>query len=48
MWATATVIFFYLLTPYAVYPIVVLALSAVATFLQILSNLVGNKAEELK
>jgi hypothetical protein len=48
VWATATVTFFYLITPYAVFPIVILALSAVASLLQILSNLVGHKAEQLK
>src|SRR5690606_12429101 len=48
VWATATVTFVYLLTPYAIYPVIFLALSAVATFLQILSNLIGNKAEQLK
>jgi len=48
IWSTATVTFFYLLTPYAVFPVVVLALAAVATFLQLLSNLVGHKAEQLK
>lgn len=48
VWATATVTFFYLITPYAIFPVVLLALSAVATFLQILTNLVGNKAEQLK
>lgn len=48
VWATASVIFFYLMTPYAVFPVIILALSGVATFLQLLSNLVGNKAEQLK
>jgi Protein of unknown function (DUF1360) len=48
VWSAAVVIFFYLMTPYAVYPIMLLALSAVATFLQLLSNLVGYKAEEAK
>lgn len=48
VWATAMVTFFYLITPYAIFPVVLLALSAVATFLQILTNLVGNKAEQLK
>jgi Protein of unknown function (DUF1360) len=48
VWASATVIFFYLLTPYAVFPVLFLAVSAVASFLQILSNLVGHKAEQLK
>ena len=44
-WAAAFVIFCYLITPYAVFPVVLLAISSVATFLQLLSNLVGNKAE---
>ena len=48
IWAAATVIFFYLVTPYATYPIMLLALSAVATFLQLLSNLVGHKAEQAR
>lgn len=48
VWAAAVVIFFYLMTPYAVYPVMLLALSAVATFLQLLSNLVGNQAEATK
>ena len=48
VWAAALVIFLYLITPYAVYPILLLAVSAVASFLQILSNLVGHKAEYLK
>jgi len=48
LWAASTVIFFYLLTPYAVFPVILLALSAVATFLQLLSNLVGHKAEQIK
>jgi hypothetical protein len=47
-WAAATIIFFYLLTPYAVFPVMILALSAVASFLQICSNLLGHKAELLK
>jgi hypothetical protein len=48
LWAGATIIFFYLITPFAVFPVIILAISAVATFLQILSSLVGNKAEILK
>jgi hypothetical protein len=48
MWAAATVIFFYLLTPFAVFPIMLLSIGAVGSFLQILSNLVGHKAEEAK
>lgn len=48
MWAGATVVFFYLLAPYTHFFIVVLAISGVASFLQLLSNLVGHKAEQLK
>lgn len=48
MWAAATVIFFYLLTPFAVFPVMLLAIGAVGSFLQILANLVGHKAEEAK
>ncbi len=48
MWSAAVVIFFYLVTPYAIYPILLLAISAVGTFLQLLSNLVGNQAEATK
>jgi len=48
VWATATVTFLYLITPYAIFPVVLLALSSIASFLQILSNLVGHKAEQLK
>lgn len=48
IWASASVLFFYLLTPYAVFPVALLAISAVASFLQIFANLVGNKAEQAK
>ena len=48
VWAAAVVIFFYLVTPYATYPIMLLAISAVATFLQLLSNLIGHKAEQAR
>lgn len=48
IWASAMVIFFYVLTPYAYFFVVFLAMSGVATFLQLLSNLVGQKAEQLK
>ena len=48
IWATSTIVFFYLLTPYAYLPILILALSSVATFLQIVANMVGWKAEQLK
>ncbi|MBP9843136.1 MAG: DUF1360 domain-containing protein [Candidatus Pacebacteria bacterium] len=48
VWMAATVMFFYLLTAYAIFPVVLLAVSAMATFLQLISNLVGNRAEQLK
>jgi hypothetical protein len=48
VWAASMITFLYLITPYAVFPVILLAISAVATFLQLLSNLVGHKAEILK
>ncbi len=48
VWATAMVTFLYLISSYMLYPMLILALSGVATFLQLLSNLVGHKAEQLK
>jgi hypothetical protein len=48
VWATATVSFFYLLSEWFYFITIVLALSGVATFLQLLANLVGHKAEQLK
>lgn len=48
MWAGATVTFFYYLTPYAWFPIVILAISALGTILQLLANMIGWRAEQLK
>lgn len=48
VWVAALVVFCYLITPYAVFPIILLAISAVASFLQVFSNLVGHKAEQIK
>jgi len=48
IWTTALVVFFYMAFPWAMYPVVFLALSAAASFLQVLSNLAGHKAEQLK
>ena len=48
IWAGAVTLFLYLLTPYAIFPLAILALSAVASFLQILTNLVGHNAERVK
>jgi hypothetical protein len=48
IWMAAMVSFFYLLTPYAFFPVLFLALSAVATFFQLLSSMIGWRAEQLK
>lgn len=48
VWATAFVSFLYLLTEWALYPVIFLALSAVATFFQLLTNLVGNIEDKTK
>lgn len=48
VWAAAVVTFSYLVTPYAYYVTIFLAISAVASFLQILTNMVGWQAEKLK
>lgn len=48
VWASASVSFLYLLTPYAFYIVLFLAISAVATFLQLLTNMIGWQAEKLK
>lgn len=48
MWAGASVVFFYLLTPLAYYPVLFLALAAVASYLQLLANLTGHAAEHFK
>lgn len=48
MWAAAMVMFIYLISPYGVYLVILLALSAVAALLQIVSNLIGHKAEIAK
>ncbi len=48
VWATAMVAFLYLLTPYAFFPALFLALSSVVSMLQITANLIGWKAEGAK
>ena len=48
VWAAAFVTFCYLLTSFAVFPVLLLAVAGVATLLQLLSNLVGHQAEKLK
>ena len=48
VWSAAFVTFFYLVTPYAYYFVLFLAISAVASFLQLLSNLIGWHVEKLE
>jgi len=48
VWAAASVTFFYLLTPYTYFFVLFLAIAAVASFLQILTNMIGWQAEKLK
>ncbi|HEU4677457.1 MAG TPA: DUF1360 domain-containing protein [Candidatus Paceibacterota bacterium] len=48
IWSAAMVSFFYLLSPVFFYPVLFIALAGVASFLQILSNYIGWKAEEAK
>ncbi len=48
VWTTALVVFCYMMFSWAIYPIAFLAVSAVASYLQILSNLTGHRAEQLK
>lgn len=48
LWFALVVVFFYFATPIAWYAILILALSAVATFLQLLANLIGWSAEVKK
>ncbi len=48
VWMGAMVCFFYLLTSSAFFPVLFLSLSAVVSFLQILSNMIGWRAEQLK
>jgi hypothetical protein len=48
MWFGLFVSFFYFLTPLAWFPILFLAVGGVGSLFQVLANLVGWKAEELK
>ena len=48
VWAGAVVTFFYFLTPLSHFPVLFLALAGVASFIQILINMIGWKAEQLK
>ncbi|MEX0651960.1 MAG: DUF1360 domain-containing protein [Candidatus Paceibacterota bacterium] len=48
VWSGLVVTFAYFMTPLAWFPILVLAVSGVGTFLQLFSNMVGWRAEQLK
>ena len=48
IWSALVVSFFYFLTPLSWFFILALALSGIASFLQILINMIGWKAEQLK
>ena len=48
LWFAATVVFFYFATPYAWPVILILAVAAVGSFLQVVSNLIGWSAEYKK
>ncbi len=48
IWAASVVTFFYFLTSYAWLPIFILAISGVASFFQVTSNMVGWSAEKRK
>ena len=43
LWSTATVTFFYLITPYAIFPVVLLALSSVVAIAHVLTKFVTNR-----
>ena len=47
-WLAFAVTFFYFLTPYAWFFILALAVGGVASFIQVLANMVGWRAEHLK
>lgn len=48
VWAGATVVFFYLWSPAAYYIVLILAISGMASQLQLLANLIGWQAEKAK
>lgn len=48
MWNAATITFFYMLTPWAYLPVVVLSIAGIGSFFMLVSNMVGWKAEALK
>lgn len=48
VWASVIVLFFYFLTPYAWFPIAVLAISGIASIVQLIANMIGWNAENGK
>lgn len=48
VWATTSVVFFYLLTPLSYLPVLILAISGIVSVLQVFANMIGWKAEQLK
>lgn len=48
VWASVLVLFFYFLTPYAWFPIAVLAISGIASIVQLIANMIGWNAENGK
>lgn len=48
VWSASTITFFYLLTPYAYVPTLILAIASVASMLQLFANALGHRAEQLK
>ena len=48
IWSATMITFFYALTPWAYFPILMLAIAAVGSFLQITMNLIGHRAEQAK
>lgn len=48
MWMAASITFFYILTPWAYLPSVVLAIAGIGSMLQVIANAIGWKAEGLK
>ncbi|MDP3958218.1 MAG: DUF1360 domain-containing protein, partial [bacterium] len=48
VWIALFVVFFYFYTPYFWFPLLILAVSGVATFLQLTANMIGWTGERLK
>ena len=48
VWAATMILFFYLAAPWAYFPILMLAIAGIGSFLQITMNLIGHKAEQAK